>query len=187
MMEQAAPDRDPTVNRALDNAINSMRAADSDFAKFAAIRFGAKSITIVGGDQDAIDHLSNIAIDMHALAADDVQLAFDQGIADGMNEIAERPIPSKGNGKARKDKPVQREREAVHSWDDPDWSLLEDRRGDLPPFPLDCLNARWQAWALQTAHGSGTTPAHVVVPLLGIASGLVGAARRVQVSRPWDI
>jgi hypothetical protein len=63
--------------------------------------------------------------------------------------------------------------------------LLEDRRGDLPPFPLDCVNAGWQAWALQTAHGSGTTPAHVVVPLLGIASGLIGVARRVQVARPW--
>jgi hypothetical protein len=182
-MEQAAPDRDPAVNRALDAAINSMRAADTDFAKFGAIRIGAKAITIVGGDQDAIDHLSNVAIDMHALPADDVQLALNQGIADGTKEIEERPIPNKGNGKARED--ARHEREAIHSWDDPDWSLLEDRRGDLPSFPLDCLNARWQAWALQTAHGSGTTPAHVVVPLLGIASGLIGAARRVQVARPW--
>jgi Protein of unknown function (DUF3987) len=67
----------------------------------------------------------------------------------------------------------------------PDWSLLEDRRGELPEFPLDVFNAGWQAWALETSHGSGTTPAHVMVPLLGIASAVVGVARRVQVSRPW--
>jgi hypothetical protein len=81
--------------------------------------------------------------------------------------------------------PPRPEREPIHSWDDPDWSLLEDRRGDLPAFPLDCLNAGWQAWALELAQGAGTTTAHVVLPLLGIASGLIGVARRVQIVRSW--
>jgi hypothetical protein len=76
-------------------------------------------------------------------------------------------------------------REAIHSWEEPDWSLLEDRRGELPAFPLDCLNAGWSACAQQAAHGSGTTPAHVMVPLLGVASGLIGVARRVRPSRSW--
>jgi hypothetical protein len=75
--------------------------------------------------------------------------------------------------------------ESLHTWDQPDWSLLEDRRGDLPEFPLNVLDAGWQAWARETSHGSGTSVAHVVVPLLGIVSAVVGVARRVQVSRPW--
>src|SRR6516164_6853792 len=28
----------------------------------------------------------------------------------------------------------------IHGWDDPDWSILDDRRGDLPEFPVDALS-----------------------------------------------
>jgi hypothetical protein len=59
--------------------------------------------------------------------------------------------------------------ESLHTWDQPDWSLLEDRRGDLPEFPLNVLDAGWQAWARETSHGSGTSVAHVVVPLLALS------------------
>jgi hypothetical protein len=37
----------------------------------------------------------------------------------------------------------------------------------------------------KTAPATGTTLAHVAVPLLGIASGTVGVARRVQATRTW--
>src|SRR5882724_2756570 len=30
------------------------------------------------------------------------------------------------------------------SWDDPDWTLIDDRRGDLPDLPLDVFTAPWQ-------------------------------------------
>ncbi len=72
-----------------------------------------------------------------------------------------------------------------HSWDDPDWSILDDRRGDLPEFPIDTLSVPCQGWVERAAHGAGTTPAHVAVPLLGIASSVIGAARRVMASRSW--
>jgi hypothetical protein len=77
-MMHAAPDRDPAVNRELDAAINALRKANTDHAKFVAFRTGAKKITIVGGDQSAIDHLSDVAIDIDALDTDLVQLALDQ-------------------------------------------------------------------------------------------------------------
>src|SRR6476469_1998852 len=55
-----------------------------------------------------------------------------------------------------------------HSWTDPDLSILDDRRGDLPDFPIDTLTEQWQRWLERAAHGAGVTAAHVVVPLLGV-------------------
>ncbi len=32
-------------------------------------------------------------------------------------------------------------------WPEPDWSLLDDRRGTLPDFPLDVLTEPWRSMA----------------------------------------
>jgi hypothetical protein len=72
-----------------------------------------------------------------------------------------------------------------HSWDDPDWSILDDRRGELPDFPTGTLPDPCRAWVERAAHGAGASPAHVAVPLLGIVSSLLGTARRVSASRSW--
>jgi Protein of unknown function (DUF3987)/Bifunctional DNA primase/polymerase, N-terminal len=72
------------------------------------------------------------------------------------------------------------------TWDEPDFTLLDDRRGDLPAFPLDTLPASLHGWLLRAARGAGVTPGHVAVPLLGIASSLIGTARRVRASRSWS-
>jgi hypothetical protein len=74
----------------------------------------------------------------------------------------------------------------LHSWDEPDSSLLDDRRGDLPEFPINLLPAALREWVIRAARGAGVTPGHVVVPLLGIASSLIGTARRVQPVRAWS-
>ena len=68
-------------------------------------------------------------------------------------------------------------------WDAPDWSILDDRRGELPDFPADLMPGR-KIVAL-CAHGAGTSFDHVAVPLLAIASGVIGTARRVKASRSW--
>jgi hypothetical protein len=73
--------------------------------------------------------------------------------------------------------------EPLHTWENPDWSILDDKRGDLPDFP-DCLGKAW-ATTNRAAKGAGVTIAHVAVPLLGIASGLIGVARRIQASTSW--
>jgi hypothetical protein len=73
------------------------------------------------------------------------------------------------------------------SWDDPDFSLLDDRRSDdLPEFPLGVFNTDWQAWVGEAAHGAGVTVGFVALPLLGVAGGLVGAARRVRPVPAWS-
>src|SRR6516162_5896734 len=72
------------------------------------------------------------------------------------------------------------------TWDEPDWTLLDDRRGELPDFPVEVLPTSLRAWLLRTARGAGVTPGHVAVPFLGIASSLIGTARRVRACRSWS-
>jgi hypothetical protein len=82
--------------------------------------------------------------------------------------------------------PQARGRPSIHSWEDPDLSLLDDRRGELPEFPLETLSPPLQDWVKRAATGAGVTPAHVAVPLLAISSALIGTARRVKASSSWS-
>jgi hypothetical protein len=72
------------------------------------------------------------------------------------------------------------------TWQEPDWALLDDRRGELPDFPVEALPASLRGWLLRAARGAAVTPGHVAVPLLGIASSLIGTARRVRACRSWS-
>ena len=71
------------------------------------------------------------------------------------------------------------------AWPEPDWSILDDRRGSLPEFPENVLAPQVRDYVERAAAGAGVTFAHVAVPLLSIASGLVGTSRRVQASRSF--
>src|SRR5262249_17410035 len=73
----------------------------------------------------------------------------------------------------------------LHTWDAPDWSMLDERRsGDLPDFPANELGKAFPTLN-RAAKGAGVTLDHVAVPMLGIASSLIGVARRVQASTSW--
>ena len=73
-----------------------------------------------------------------------------------------------------------------HTWMDPDWSLLDDRRGELPEFPIGVFAPQWRDLIERLAHGAGVTVGHVAVPMLSIASSLIGTARRIAPSRSWS-
>jgi hypothetical protein len=74
-----------------------------------------------------------------------------------------------------------------HSWDDPDISLLDDRRGDLPAFPLEVLEPpSLQDLCTRAAHGAGCSIDHVIMPMIGVAGGLIGTSRRVSPTRSWS-
>jgi hypothetical protein len=73
----------------------------------------------------------------------------------------------------------------ARAFDDPDWSLLDTRRGSLPDFPLEVLSPKLQEVIRRTSKGAGVTPAHVAVPLLGIASGLIGYSKRLKATASW--
>ena len=92
----------------------------------------------------------------------------------------------KANGSSNGSYREQEHNGAAHTWNDPDWSILDDRRGDLPDFPKGTLSAPCQEWAERAAHGAGATLEHVVAPLLGIGSSLIGTSRRVMASRSWS-
>jgi hypothetical protein len=55
-----------------------------------------------------------------------------------------------GNGQTAVDRPAVEKSSAqsteIHSWNDPDLSILDDRRGDLPEFQVDTLSQEWQLW-----------------------------------------
>src|SRR5262245_26274623 len=72
------------------------------------------------------------------------------------------------------------------TWSNPDWSLLDDRRGSLPAFPMEALPESLHDWINRAACGSGTTVAHVAAPLIGIVSSLIGTARRIRPARSWS-
>jgi hypothetical protein len=76
-------------------------------------------------------------------------------------------------------------RSSARTFDDPDWSILDDRRGELPELPLEVFSETIQQLIRRTAKGAGVTPAHVAVPLIGIVSGLIGTARRVKATSSW--
>ena len=71
---------------------------------------------------------------------------------------------------------------SASSWPLPDWSIFDDRRGDLPEFPVEVFSDPCRDWIERAALGAGVTNGHVAVPLIGIASSLVGTARRVNAS-----
>jgi len=105
---------------------------------------------------------------------------FEAGLARPHPDLEERQHDTqKQSAKAAKATPN------AHDWNDPDWSILDDRRGDLPEFPLHVLHPKVQALIERTAKGAGVTPAHVAVPLLGIVSSLIGVARRIETTSSW--
>jgi hypothetical protein len=71
------------------------------------------------------------------------------------------------------------------SWAEPDESLIEDRRGELPEFPIEAFPPRLSSWLLRATRGAGVRSDHIAVPLLGVASSLIGMARRVQATTAW--
>jgi hypothetical protein len=115
---------------------------------------------------------------------------YDHGGTDDRDDVAGRP-GHKGP-RPRDEDVTSPHHDAVehagdkNNWNDPDWSILDDRRGELPNFPLDVMSPSWQEWAAGAAHGAGVAVDHVLVPLLSVASSLIGTARRVQASKSWS-
>ena len=65
-------------------------------------------------------------------------------------------------------------------------SILDDRRGELPELPMEVFPQRMHRWMVDAARGAGVTVGHIALPLIGISSGLIGVARRVQATRSWQ-
>ena len=75
--------------------------------------------------------------------------------------------------------------DSAAEWGQPDWSILDTRRGNLPEFPVDVFTDSLRTYLEKAAAGAGVTVAHVAVPLISIASGLIGCSRMVRATRSW--
>jgi hypothetical protein len=128
--------------------------------------------------KDDIVQCLQSGIEKPALIIDDANLPAD-------NKAVERGRHHGGHEK-NLTRGIEQPRADAHSWDDPDWTLLDDRRGELPDFPVDVLTPAWQEWLLRACHGAGVRPEHVAVPLISVASSLIGTARRVRASTSWS-
>jgi hypothetical protein len=102
--------------------------------------------------------------------------------ADG--KVAEQRRDNGGNEDASTRR-IESPQASAFDWADPDWTLLDDRRGELPEFPVDVFTPAWQQWLQRASHGAGVRPEHVAVPLLGVASSLIGMARCVRATTSW--
>jgi Protein of unknown function (DUF3987) len=71
------------------------------------------------------------------------------------------------------------------AWNNPDVEVLEETRGDLPDFPNDVLSPDWRDFVCRASHAAGVTTAHVAVPLLSIASGIIGCSYRIKAASAW--
>jgi hypothetical protein len=118
------------------------------------------------------------------LTADDGERATRATLASGLGDGEQQPHPDLDEREYKSGGKTEANSENS-SWDDPDISILDDRRGDLPEFPTEVFAPECREWLVQAAHGAGVTPAHVAVPLIGIVSSLIGTVRRVQAARSW--
>ncbi len=71
-------------------------------------------------------------------------------------------------------------------WPEPDVSILEDKRGAVPPFPLDLLAQPWRDWVSDTASSAGAPADYVVQAVLAALAGLCGAGVAVRVTPAWS-
>jgi hypothetical protein len=103
-----------------------------------------------------------------------------------LSDLSDLSGTQAGQEKSNDERHAKSRKVETGTWDEPDWTLLDDRRGELPNFPVEILPTSLRAWLLRTARGAGVTSGHVVVPFLGITSSLIGTARRVRACRSWS-
>ena len=67
-----------------------------------------------------------------------------------------------------------------------DVSVLEEKRGAVPPFPLDLLPQPWRDWVSDTAASAGAPADYVVQAVLAALAGLCGAGVAVRITPAWS-
>jgi hypothetical protein len=168
----------PSPSELLIEAKRAIALAKGGLAKLRAVSDGARSLAI------PVRHgLIGYAVVLDEL----LEQADNCGVADDVGEHVVAETIEAGLADFNGDGTIEPNgSRPLINWREPDWSILDDRRGDLPDFPTDALSGACEEWAQRAAHGAGVTIDHVVVPLLGIVSSLIGTARRVMPSRSWS-
>jgi hypothetical protein len=77
-------------------------------------------------------------------------------------------------------------REWMAPWPEIDPSILEEKRGAVPPFPLHLLPEPWRDWVSDTVSSVGAPSDYVVQSLLAALAGLCGAGAMVRIAAAWS-
>jgi len=64
-------------------------------------------------------------------------------------------------------------------------SLLESRRGEIQPLPMEVFPPAWRAWIEDTAQGAGAPVDYVALALLASTAAVVGCGMRVRAIATW--
>src|SRR3981081_2722950 len=76
--------------------------------------------------------------------------------------------------------------QSAAGWPEMDVSILEEKRGAVPPFPLDLLAQPWRDWVSDTASSAGAPTDYVVQAVLAALAGLCGAGVAVRITPVWS-
>jgi hypothetical protein len=123
--------RDSDVSRALAEAMEAMRRAETDHGKLLAVRDGAEALDRLGDDgSGALDELSDSAIYVHNLDPNDVQTVLAQGAALAL-EARGRGARINGHGADH-----HKANGAAHGKEKKRRNLAFDRLADIEPQPI---------------------------------------------------
>jgi hypothetical protein len=70
-------------------------------------------------------------------------------------------------------------------WDAPDMGVLQMRRRRAPALPLGVFGCQWGPWIADAARAASCPPEYVALPLLAVASTLIGNSRWAQAAPSW--
>ena len=70
------------------------------------------------------------------------------------------------------------------AWGEIDFSLLEERRAAVPPFPLDLLPQPWRDWTSDTASSTAAPADYVAQAVLAALAGLGSAENAIGGASP---
>jgi Bifunctional DNA primase/polymerase, N-terminal len=103
-------------------------------------------------------------------------MTIESGLHDGLNvphdDLVDRSDGAaqsgSGNGAGHREqrhKQVERTQRArvTGEWDDPDMSILDSRRGELPDLPIEAFPQSLHRWMLDAARGAGVTVGHIAL------------------------
>ena len=82
-------------------------------------------------------------------------------------------------------RPVTNGARGMHAWSEPDFSMLDSERGDVPLVPLEVFSPLWRTWIEDTAQGAGAPVDYVALSLLAGVAGIGGCGVRVKATEKW--
>jgi hypothetical protein len=72
-----------------------------------------------------------------------------------------------------------------NNWREPDISVLDDRRGSVPPVPLALIPQPWRDWMADTEKATGAPADYVLQSVLAGVAAVCGAGVAVRVTPAW--